>query len=238
MNFRYYFNWLAKYKLKLFIQNFPRSYKLLQKWRFRNKKYSDNLIDKKSNIVIEGYPRSANSFSVKAFRFSNNERMRIATHLHSYTQIITGVRHNIPILMTIRDPYSAVSSYATFKAKNIGIEKFKKEFNVKWLIKEYIYFYEKLVPYKGKIVVAKFDDILNDYGEIIQEVNFMYNTSFVPFVHNEKNVKSIFNSSGKHLSPSVKRDNIKLDLAESVNLAFQCKEATEANRLFKYWTRD
>ena len=43
------------------------------------------------DIVIEGFPRSANSVAVHAFRVAQDRPVRIAHHLHAPAQVIAAV---------------------------------------------------------------------------------------------------------------------------------------------------
>lgn len=233
---RYYYNWFFRYKLKLFLQLFPWLYVLVQRVRFRNKKFVSNIISKDSDIVIEGFPRSANSFSVRAFRSCNDPCLRLATHLHAYPQIILGIKLGVPSMMLIREPLDCISSYAAFKAHNIGIEKFKRNFNVNWFLQEYIFFYSNLKTFRNKILVVKFKDAITDYGMVLDKLNTKFNTDFISFNHNDDNVRKVFETSGKHLSPSHDRDMIKTLLTEEIAKIQSSKLYLEAIEVYKFWT--
>jgi len=54
------------------------------------------LVKKDTEIVIEGYPRSANTFAVAAFLLAQGRAVKIAHHLHVPAQVIQAVRWGIP----------------------------------------------------------------------------------------------------------------------------------------------
>src|SRR6266566_5260966 len=60
------------------------------------------------DIVIEGFPRSANSFAVHAFRVAQDRPVRIAHHLHAPAQVIAAVRARVAAITLIREPEDAV----------------------------------------------------------------------------------------------------------------------------------
>ena len=57
-----------------------------------------------TQLVMEGFPRSANSFARVAFNRAQSERVRIAHGLHVPAQVIRAARWRIPTLVLIRKP--------------------------------------------------------------------------------------------------------------------------------------
>jgi hypothetical protein len=60
--------------------------------RFRNESSQTLIVQRDTDIVIEGFGGSANSFSLHAFELAQNTHVYIAHHLHAAAQIILGVR--------------------------------------------------------------------------------------------------------------------------------------------------
>ena len=58
------------------------------------------LVKKDTEIVIEGYPRSANTFAVAAFLLAQGRPVKIAHHLQVPAQVIQGVQWNITTIVT------------------------------------------------------------------------------------------------------------------------------------------
>lgn len=135
------------------------------------------LISNKTDIVIEGFPRSANTFAVEAFLHPQNRDIKIAHHIHLPFQIIYACKKNIPTLVVIRNPLDAISSYLVYN-QNI---------NIRNAIKYYIKMYEYIYKYKDKFVIAPFEFILKYYDKIINEVNNKYNTNFNEFFNTVDN---------------------------------------------------
>lgn len=161
-------------------------------------------------IVIEGYPRSANTFSSLAFKHSNSDKI-IASHLHSQAQIIRGVKLNIPVLMLIREPEQAIRSVLVRRP----------ELSAKAAIFAYIRFYEDTVPYIPFIVVATMQEATADFGGIIQRINAKYGTTFYEPIVDIKFRERIFSeisfrNKSKLLthsqSPNVDREELKRDI--------------------------
>lgn len=140
------------------------------------------MIRRDTEIVIEGFPRSANTFSVIAFQQSQARGVRIAHHLHVPAQIIRAAKWNIPAIVLVRNPLDAVISllvrYPYVKPCPV--------------LREYVRFYSRIAPLRDNFVVARFEDIVNDYGSVIARVNERFGTTFIPFVHSAENTKKVF----------------------------------------------
>lgn len=165
----------------------------------------------RSKIVIEGYPRSANSFAIQAFMASQNcESFQIGNHTHSPANIIRGVQLKIPVLLLIREPKDAILGSVVYESIRYGeIAKGLEKKQIKIHARRYIDFYRVLIPYLDEIVVAQFTDVTSDFGKVIENINQQYGSQFLPFMHSDENVKKIFEKSAQHLSPSKVRSDLK-----------------------------
>src|SRR5215211_6607259 len=66
-----------------------------------------------TQLVIEGFPRSGNSFARRAFVMAQSDtqiKHHIAHHLHVPAQVVRAARWQIPTLVLIRRPKDAVLS--------------------------------------------------------------------------------------------------------------------------------
>ena len=66
--------------------------------------YRDLSVDRRTQIVIEGFPRSGNTFAVVAFQQAQRESVRVAHHLHMPAQVIRAAHLGIPILLLVGSP--------------------------------------------------------------------------------------------------------------------------------------
>lgn len=112
-----------------------------------------------SILLVEGYPRSANSFTVGAIKQNNTGH--IASHLHCIGHVKQAIDMNIPCLILIRPPAQAVPSFLAWNNR----------LGAKQLLKEYISFYTQLMPYRHLIVTAEFDEVTTDLDHIIYRLN-------------------------------------------------------------------
>jgi len=132
--------------------------------------------------VIEGFPRSANTFAVAAFTFAQGRPVKIARHLHAPAQVIEAVRRGIPCIVLIRKPRDAVLSLLV-REPHISVEE---------ALKDYIRFYRSVALYRDKFVVGRFEEVTTDFGEVVRRVNARFGTNFNPFEHTDKNLHKVF----------------------------------------------
>jgi hypothetical protein len=70
----------------------------------------DGLVDRSTELVIEGFPRCANSIAEAAFRLAQERPVRLAHHAHAAAHVLAAVEAGVPTLVLVRDPDQAVPS--------------------------------------------------------------------------------------------------------------------------------
>jgi hypothetical protein len=158
---------------------YPRLFLALYKLFGRSKHL---LLTEDCDIVIEGFPRSCNTFAVVAFEFPQQKPPKVGHHLHVPAQMINAARFNLPAILLIRDPEEAIVSLLIREPY----------ISMKEALKEYIRFYSPLKPYGDSFVVAEFSEVTSDFGGIMERVNAKFGTSFMIFDHTKENVDSVF----------------------------------------------
>lgn len=157
---------------------YPRLYFGIQRLRPRRRHL---VVSRESEIVIEGFPRSANTFSVAAFLLAQERPVKIARHLHVPAQVIRAVQWRIPTLVLIRRPEDAVLSLLIREPK----------ITAKTAVREYIRFYERIEPYRTGFLVATFEEVTQDFGSVIDRLNCKFGTRFTRFYHTADNVAAV-----------------------------------------------
>jgi hypothetical protein len=135
-------------------------------------------------LVIEGFPRSGNSFARRAFVMAQNEnfdKKRIAHHLHVPAQVVLAARWQIPALVLIRKPKDAVLSFALWDP-----------ISVDQALRYYRSFYETVEKYRDAYVLGLFEEVTEDFGQVIKRINDKFGTSFSLFRHDDENVSKVF----------------------------------------------
>jgi hypothetical protein len=141
-----------------------------------------------TDAVIEGFPRSANTFAATAFELAQTRPVRLARHLHVPSQIIAGARLGIPTIVLVRDPEDAVLSLSLW-TPHVTLEEG---------LRDYVRFYRRILPYRDRFVVATFEEVSTDFGEVIRRLNERFGSSFQEFQHTEANVALCFRIIEEH----------------------------------------
>ena len=134
-----------------------------------------------TQLVMEGFPRSANTFARVAFNSAQSERVRIAHGLHVPAQVIRAARWRVPTLVLIRKPKDAVLSFAI-----------RDPISVDQALRYYLSFYETLEEYRDAYVLGLFEEVTEDFGGVTRRINDRFGTTFSPFRHDERSVDGVF----------------------------------------------
>lgn len=167
----------AKWWLKNLIGNNYYGFKWITK---RFAKRQSIIVNEYTDIMIEGFPRSGNTFAVAAFNFAQTIEFQIARHRHEAGHVMLAVELKKPVILIIREPMSAVVSLCI-----------REEIDIDFAFKYYVDFYRKLTPLKSHIAVIDFYDVVIDMGGVIQKINTIFGTDFKLFKHNYKNVERV-----------------------------------------------
>ena len=134
-----------------------------------------------TELVIDGFQGSGNSFATVAFKSCQKRPVRLAHHLHAPAQIIKAVKQDIPVLVTLRAPSDAVVSLVSrwpYVSLRQGLH-------------AYIRFYEALTPYLGAMVVSPFPMTTGPIDQVFDAVNETFGGSFAVFRPTHENVDRI-----------------------------------------------
>lgn len=167
-----------RYDLRYIAMNHPPLYLLLTKF---GDGYG-SLASSQTDIIIEGFPRSANTFAFLAFKLAQTKTFNIAHHKHATAQFLIAKKYNIPSILLIRRPEDAVISFI-IREPCLSLEK---------ALKYWIHFHERLLKDKNSYIIADFNEITKDFGTVIQRVNQYFGTNFGVFSHTKENVNQCF----------------------------------------------
>ncbi len=172
--------WLRnrRFRVRQFTAKYPWMFFTLYKLSSYNRKL---MVTRRTRITIEGYPRSANTYAVYAFKHVNEIQWNeVGHHLHVQAQIIRSVKYHIPIILLIRHPLEAVRSLVV-----------RHDFiPVADALEDYIRFYSDLYKLRDWFVVASFDDVIEHFGKIIERVNQRFSTNFNLFPDQDEQAKA------------------------------------------------
>ena len=142
----------------------------------------DRAITDRTELVIEGFPRSGNTFASKAFALSQRQPVVVASHVHLPAQIKLAVRRGVPTLVLVRDPVDAAVSMAIADPHH----------RVEHLVRYWTHYHREVRPFLGDVVLATFTETTTDFGEVVDRLNERFGTSFDRFEHTPEHVAEVF----------------------------------------------
>ena len=104
----------------------------------------------------------------------------IAHHLHVPAQVVRAAQWQIPTLVLIRRPRDAVLSLVI-----------RDPISVDQALRYYITFYETSEKYRDAYVLGLFEEVTEDFGQVMKRINERFGTTFSLFRHNEENVSKV-----------------------------------------------
>jgi hypothetical protein len=236
---------------RIFLERFPSAYLFAIRLFYRRLGDSQvqRIVGESTQLVIEGFPRSANSFAHRAFRLAQYEGqkkpllemlfdkpMDIATHSHSASQVIAGCRRGLPTLVLIREPRDAIASWKALDLENAKRDSKRDtplaHSSLTYYIRYYIKFHKSIYPYRDQFVLATFEEVTRDYGKVIGRLNERFGTHYRLFEHTKENTELLFKGSGKHLSPSAERDRIKASIDKEWKKPENARLLKEAEQVY------
>lgn len=171
----------VRYELRCWIAAYPAAYLPLTRLKRRGP-LGAQPVSPYSDLVIEAFPRSGNTFATIAFARSQRIPVKLAHHLHAPAQLIAAAQWQLPALLIVRHPADAVSSFVQ-REPHVSLRQ---------ALRNWLRFHLQVLPYTDNFVVATFDMVTSDFGRVIQRINARYGTTFIEFEHNSDNVADCF----------------------------------------------
>jgi hypothetical protein len=135
-----------------------------------------------SAIVIEGFPRSGNTFSAAAFLVANGRDTHVGRHLHGARHLHRARRLHVPAVALVRSPGDAVLSYLIRRSSLTAED----------AVREYLEFYRTAWPARDGFVVGLFDVVVSDFGAVVDAVNDRFGTDFARYEPTPANKAAAF----------------------------------------------
>lgn len=140
-----------------------------------------------TDLVVEGFPRSGNTFAHFAAALAEPEA-QIVSRVHTPSQVIQAVRRRVPTLLVVRDPIDTIASM-TVAASHVPPRS---------SLEEYIHHHEALLPLVDHVVVATFDEVVTDFDSVIDALNKRFDLGFRRFGHTPARTAAVFESIEAH----------------------------------------
>lgn len=140
------------------------------------------LVRRDTDLVLEGFLRSGNTFSVAAFEVANGSGARLAHHLHGAPHLLRAARLGRPAVLLIRSPTDAVTSYLIRRPTLTARDG----------VLEYLDFYRTAWRARDSVVVATFEQVTGDFGAVIDRVNARFGTTFERYAGTAEDEEAAF----------------------------------------------
>jgi hypothetical protein len=137
---------------------------------FARRKYpgpSPEVIGPESELVIDGFTRSATTYAVYALQLAQSRPVRLAHHLHAPAQLIAAARMQVPALALIREPEGAILSLLVREPW----------VDMRDATAAYARFYGSLLPYRDCFVVGEFEQVTGNFPAVVTRINARYGLS-------------------------------------------------------------
>ncbi len=146
----------------------------------------DRRITDRTEVVIEGFPRSGNTFATFAFQEAEGRHVEVASHAHVPAQVKVAVRKRKPTLVVIREPFGCLTSLYSRRHPTCAVRGGHPGVRTPSHHRE-------LLPYRQRLqVIGTFEKTTTDLTSIIGALNRRFGTAFKPFVQTPENVDRVF----------------------------------------------
>jgi hypothetical protein len=134
-----------------------------------------------TELVIDGFQGSANSYLTRAFKHAQPEPVRLAHHLHAALGVLKGVEQGVPALVTLREPEGATLSLVS-RWSYVSLAQ---------ALRAYARYYEAIEPVADAVVISPFAVTTRRPDLAIEAVNARFGTNFAVFEPTEANVQAV-----------------------------------------------
>ena len=110
------------------------------------------------DLCLEGYPSSGNSFAYNIIRIINPQ-LKISSHFHSAANIKMALKHEVPVIVIIRDPRDAIAS----RVARFGYPE-------TMAILEYIDFYKVVLANIDDLTIISFDEFIKETAKSLDKI--------------------------------------------------------------------
>jgi hypothetical protein len=152
---------------------------------FARRKYpgpSPQVLGPETELVVDGYTRSASTFAVYALQLAQERPLRLAHHLHAPAQLIAAARSGVPALLLMREPQGAILSQLV---REPGVA-------MRDALVAYVRFHKCLLAYRDDMVVGEFETVTRDFGSVTRLLNERFGFQLTEFVPTPQSMSECF----------------------------------------------
>jgi hypothetical protein len=157
----------ARYWLRYRL-NCYQPYLRLIEWKHGDK--PDRSIGPDTELVIEGFGRSASSYAVVCLELAQDRPVRSVHHTHASAQVVKAARLHVPTLVIVKKPDDVAISHMV---RHPGL-------SARTILRSWIRFHRGVADMANDVLVISVEELDTDYGGAIRRLNAKFGTSFVP----------------------------------------------------------
>lgn len=158
-------------------------------------------------FVIDGFPRSANTFATHAFLLAQRTPILLGNHTHAASQFHLARSYRVPALLVIREPLGAVASAMVYDGGN----------DPRPHLVRYIIFHRSVRRSRHHFEVGRFDEVTRNFAGVIARVNARYGSHFLSDYGSDDDVfNSISLQQERVFEATGVRDNSRSTMPSSV----------------------
>ncbi len=143
--------------------------------------YGDRRITPDTELVIEGFPRSANSYARWAFELAAERDGTLAGHTHAAAVVREAARSGVPVIVLVRRPEDAVAS----------LVQMRRGANLTAGFQAYARFHRRVHALGGRVMVARFEDVVGDFGAVLDRAGRTFATNLPAFEASEDTLAAV-----------------------------------------------
>lgn len=218
-------------KVRNFIRGNTLIYSLLWFLQMKKKIF---FVNSKTDLCVEGFPRSANSFLTQLLRLLC-PHLKVGHHTHSIVNLKLGIKNKIPVFIIIRNPIDAITSQIIRMNELKSNNRFK---NITYAISDYKQFYEFVLKNNNHLVIINFDEVIHSpkiFMKIVRDNSNidMPNLNNINFKWATEEALNRITKSHFRISsiPDIRRDKHK----NEIKIMIENDYAGESNELIKLY---
>lgn len=123
-----------------------------------------------TDLVLEGFPRSGNSFAEAAILCSQGDGIKLAHHTHAAANVLRAVQLGKPCYVLLRAPADCCISLVIQEGETHDLT---------LALSEYERFHRAISPVANRICLVPFEVATRDFDRSIDHLNAIYGTRFV-----------------------------------------------------------
>ncbi len=139
-------------------------------------------ITDQTQLVVEGFPRSGNTFAAYAIWHAAGGDFPLSSHIHHLGAIRLARKRQLPTVLVVREPLGALASYLIAGPHG----------RPKGVLKEYVSYYSGILPMASNLLVVDFTEITSNMGAVIERINNRFGLEIPPFDHTAENAEAVF----------------------------------------------